>query len=391
MKKKQQQMELDQERDEPVDKISVVIEQSRHRESVSRAVKSVVEMRDSVQQVIFVGEDVNQETLGTSKEWKSDLKKLKEAQIEIVYQEKFNPDKVTASLLLDIPSVMKIHHSKIHFEDKLEPLKQRIVRHQRFAFEGFIDLTLAGGSLSPWYVCLCLIYCVDWWRHVFAWFTFHSGHHVRLVEVLRGYKRAKLADSWSAWLSCCGFGSFGDRAPLQDGRNICKMGPTTNLTGQSFFMYWMQRRSPMGWRGWLFVCTIFYFCAGYPIWPTLIRVFVEAMWRIRAPSSNFTPEALTQLMNALFTLQMFIMTVLVLIHAFIIHLHFRWTKGHRTNQLVCFIIAGLFPFFIPLVIPLVLWWARLSSAFFVYNRTLDPELEEDEDQEEGEDQKNDQE
>lgn len=369
-----------EEHEEERDRYSVCIERSKHQESIERAVQSILEIKEHVGQIIFVGKEINHETIGIGyKDWKKHCKELEKGKIDIVYQEVFDVSEVTFPLLLNVPSLTRIHHSKIQFTKKLEPLKKRIAHFQRFAFEPLLDLTLGGGSASLWYLVLCLFYCVDWWRHLFAWFTFHGGLHVRLTEVLRGYKRAKLADERSSWLSCCGFGWFGDRAPLEDGGSICITGPGSGLTGRSFFLYWMDQRTTKGWRGWFFVCVVFYFCAGFPIWPRLIRAGFEAVWRFRASATSTDAAGkLGQLLDTLENLQLLVMVALVIVHAIVIYIHFRWAKGYRTNQLLTIIAAALFPFVIPIAIPFVLWYARFDRAFFAYTRTLDPALEETE-------------
>ncbi len=362
-------------------KVSCVINVSRFNESPQRAVESVLGLKEWIAQVIIVGNDVNAETI-SYKDWKKHLSALQKSDIEVLFQPSFNLNEVQADLMLDIPSTTRIHNDKTLFSSRLSTCTKQFDKYPRFAFESLIDLTQGGGSWSFWYLCLAVLFCVDWWRQTFSWFTFHTNEHIRLTEIWRSSKKCRVAPSYSPWLSCCGFGYTGDRHPIINTTKISTTGPMNNasLNGKRYFFYWMDQRentSFSGWKGWFLVAIAFYTLSCYPLWPKLISWVAAWLYGL---GSRTPPQALDSLITSLSTRQTFSMVVMVFLNAAILSLHIRWAKRGWLNTFCTLLAASLIPFVIHLVFPWIIWWAKIDRAYNADAKLYDPSTEKEDEE-----------
>jgi hypothetical protein len=351
-------------------KYSVMIPISRLRESPERAVKSVMELADQVAEIIFVSQHITKDTL-LYRTWKKDQQRLKdEYKILIRFVDRFDTDVVpNTHLLLELAPLVQLKDKDGRFKRDVNANYGKLNKYQRFAFDVKTDFSQAGFSL--WYVFLCVVFCLDWWRSLFAWFTFHTKHHVRFTEVWQGGERRVSPPHRSPWISCCGYWSHGDRSPVQSSNGKCITGPQGHIKGSWYFLYYMNQRdgiSGNGWRLWYALCGVFYAAFGVAWWGPVFTLGLGLL-KLDKPWLTFA-------LNPFSTLRVGIIIASILVHGYILRANFKWSMGFY-NVLV----PILFPLVIPVVIPWIIWWSKISNARAVYEDSLEVKEEEEEENE----------
>lgn len=364
---------------------AAVIRISRFLESPERAIKSVLAMtRLDWSEIVIVSAVAADKTL-LYKTWESDRKRIVEKKIALRFERKFKLNEVQSQLLFELPATCQIKDRGEIFQRTLVDRVKKTKKYQRYAWDVKTDFQHSGFSL--WYVFLCVVFAVDWWRQLFGWFTFHTREHVRVQEVWKGYKRCLLPSHTSPLVSCCGLLGRSDRDSVGSSNGICSSGPTgARLQGRKYFLYAMDHRDRVdgpGWKWWFATTWVFYILLGAAWYGPLVDR-VLSMLTSPLPSLRLWQVGLQFLLNPLSTFRLTLWFLSIIVHGLLLSRHFTWS-----NRFLYAFVPALFPLVIPLVLPWMIIWAKLDRSHDAYEYTLDPTYEQEEDEEEEEELKED--
>jgi len=351
---------------------TAVINISRFGESPERAIKSALAMKSIINDVVVVSPVVT-EKVPLYNNWNKDKKLLKDNNITLRFESILDLNKIQNQLMIYIPSTTQIKDNHGVFKRKIELAERKIPEYKRFAFDATYDFYTSGFSLL--YMWICVVYCVDWWRQTLCGFTFHTRHYIRIEEVYTGFKRTLRPLQETPWISCCGFGSHGDRAPIDSSLGIATTGPTgARLSGRKYMLYYFNQREHafgQGWLLWYWVFSWFYNFAGICWYGPVIAPMIHG---ILAQQSKIPANLLDYFFEPFSGFRITIFTISFVIHFLILMFHFRWHAGYKRNFLINTIVTALFPLLIT-VLPLVILWTKLDSSYDTYKYELDPTLE----------------
>lgn len=270
---------------------------------------------------------------------------------------------VQTTCMFELASTMQVKDTKEEFQKLIDANLKKLDKYQRFAFAVKHDFSVV--PFSFWYIVLCVVFLLDWWRWLLSWFTFHTRQHLRFTEIQHGGKHRRFASPhYSPWFSCCGYWAHGDRSPLQQSGNKCIMGPQPDTQGYAYYAYYMSLRdgvSGNGWRLWYLLCIFFYNVIGFA-WYTYVFDYVlqfVSVTRFVIPQIVLDPIHQTRVI---------VFIIFVLLHWIVLSGSFRWRYA-GTN----FFIALVTPFMVPLVIPFLIWLPKMYGARSHYENMLDQE------------------
>jgi hypothetical protein len=350
-----------------------VIEISKFKESPERAVKSVLAHYKKFRELWFVSEQVTNESV-LYENWSKDLNKLREFNIEIGFATTLKEcqNKIKATLCLEIPPTCS-------FKDK-EALNQLFVRVNSMKKQKYVQRRHAiqlktefDGKFSPWYMFVCLVFVLDWWRHVFSRFTFHTREHLRLKEISHGYAGGFEQPEYDPLISCCGLIKQSDRSPYISGENVTTGPISPNLTGFRYFIYTLERRDRFmgkGWLGWLIVSLVFYGLIAIPIWGVPLNNYIQ--WVLKSPLKSWPFVELTGSLATAFltvnsTWRIVFCIMSWIFHGFLLNQVFTFT-----HPLYIIITSLIFPILLPLLFPFVFLITKLYRPHQKYTNSLDP-------------------
>ena len=353
-------------------KYSVLIRISRFGESPERAIGSVLTISKQVEEVVVVSPYVTEKTQ-LYDHWKRDKASLKKEGITLRFERKFNLNAIKTPLLMEMPSTMQIKDKADVFQGQLEDTMKKVKRYQRFAFDAVHDFSV--GSFSLWYLYIALIFCLDWWRQTYSWFTFHTGYYIRVTEIWRGHERCLKPPKRSPWVSVCGFGSKSERHPIERTSGICIMGPTgARLSGRKYYLYYMDQRDGafgQGYKGWYIIYAYFYAFIGLCWWGRYLIPVIH--WALEK-QARIPVNVVDALFEPFTTGRILIWIVAFVAHYMILALHFKWHRGYKRNVLITALIAASFPILV-LILPMVILWSKADKSHDTYQYELDPAKE----------------
>lgn len=162
-------------------KYAAVVYVSTFREAPKRAITTILKLSRYFGSVHLVSETV---TLNSNmyRMWQQHKKQLRAKGMALVHHTQLQVHRVRQPILIHFPATSQL------LEATFKQLDQRIKRipvtnQPRHAIMPMTDLAPCG--FSVWYIFLTLVLCLDWWRQVFAWFTFHTADHIRAEEILK--------------------------------------------------------------------------------------------------------------------------------------------------------------------------------------------------------------
>jgi hypothetical protein len=339
---------------------TVLIKISRLKESPERAITSVCKyLKDQVSEIIFESPFVTKDTVLYEK-WKTHYTELTDVHhIKVTFVEKFTHDvALSTPIVLELSPLVQIKDTDKQLLKHMKNSTKKTDKYQRIAYDVKTNFTQV--SFSLWYVFICIVFCIDWWRQFVASFTFHTGHHVRFTEVWTANGRRVSPPHKSPWISCCGYWAHGDRSSIKESFGKCVTGPSYEIQGSWYFLYWMNLRDGMsgnGWRLWYAMAFVFYGWIGIAWWGP----FITALFSV----FGFKPMWLNFALEPFSTIRIALMLVSTLVHGIILHANFRWYRS-----IYGLVVPLLFPLAIPLVLPWLIWYSKIAFAKKEYNDIL---------------------
>lgn len=358
---------------------------SPFREPPERAIKTILKLFRYFSSVHLVSETV---TLNSQlyRNWTEHKRLLNARHIQLVHHTQWDVGLVRENVVIHIPSLVQFREATFK---QLDRQIQRIpfTDQPRHAIMPMTDLGAHGFSL--WYILLALVFCLDWWRQLFAWFTFHTEEHICAEEVLRGNRRTVMHHHRSpGWCSCCGALGWlrgkrdnGDRTPLIYAASNAIGGPTRRISGMKYFLLYMHNRTTFGpgWKWWFVIATTLYFVLGIAWWGPLWM----AVWKFSLGLFGYLVggqdavevgiKAMAVWSDPIGLPRMVLMVIFALIHTLVLVRHFRWPY-HRIW------VAWTFPLAFPLLFPFIMAWSRLYQMHETWDHAADTveEYEQDE-------------
>lgn len=346
---------------------SVVIRVGAQCESYERALKSVLRIHKQVHEVYIVSKYITKDTSSFST-LPDVLRTLRdEHAIHVHYVEELDYSTLKTHCVMELPSTVQIKDTDGRLQREIQRHYQKLTKYQRFAYN--VKYDFSSSDFSIWYLVMCVVFVLDWWRSLFASFTFHTAQQVRFVEIQGGASRKYVAPHYTPWITCCGYWAHGDRRSIAAGHNKCITGPQKDLQGYHYFMYWMQQRdgvSGNGWRLWYALCLLFYHINGIAWYGPLV------IWALKSVLPVAIPKNALYALDPFSTTRISLFLVLALVHWIILRANFKWRFA--VNNVI---ISMLMPFAVPLVIPFLLIWAKLKTARREYVETLDDDDDHD--------------
>ena len=362
---------------------AAIIEISAFKEAPQRAVETVLRLAPYFGSVHIISETV---TLRDRlyKTWPEHKKQLRKRRIQLLHHPKLALERIKEHVMIYIPPTAAVKEATF----KLLDLRIRNIprtQQPRHAIQPMICLDES--SFSVWYMFLALVFCLDWWRNMFAGFTFHTQECIRAEEILQGYKRVIIhpyqsPDGWT-WslvelaMGCCARSWLGgrkpaksDRSPLIYAKSNATCGPTPRLSGAMYFLHYMHRRKPFGpgWKWWLAFACFFYVALGVswwgPIFMAILRLAAQGVQLfVYAPDVTNGLLAAAQFIFDPFSVQRIILIILFsIVHMLVLIQHVRWSVH-------TFWVPWTFPLLLS-VMPLVLLWSRLYQAHETWEHDL---------------------
>jgi hypothetical protein len=158
------------------------------------------------------------------------------------------------------------------------------------------------------------------------------------------------------------------------------MGPAGDrLQGRKYFLYAMDHRDRFdgpGWKWWFVAAWTFYILLGLAWYGPLINRAISTVTHL-LPSLKLWQDALQFLLNPVSTFRIALWFISCIFHGFLLSRHFVWS-----NRFWYIFVPATFPLVIPVVFPLMIFWAKLDRSHDSYEYTLDPTYECDHDEEE---------
>jgi hypothetical protein len=352
--------------------ITAVVRVSRFNESPERAIKSILAMKQLDWREIIIVSEIAGKDENLYNSWEHDKKIMADKKIELRFERKFKIDSVRSSqLLFELPGTCQIKDRGGIFQSKLLDRVKKTKKYQRYAWDVKTDFSCT--SFSLWYVFLCVVFALDWWRQLFAWFTFHTREHVRVQEIWKGHDRCLLPPHKSPLVSCCGFGLLGssDRDSICSSNGICSTGPAgERLQGRKYFLYAMDHRDRSGgygWKWWYVIAWIFYVLLGAAWWGYPVNAVLSWASSWGLPGLKLWQGGLQFLLYPLSTFRIGVFIFSWIFHGLLLSRHFIWS-----NRFWYIFVPALFPLVIPLVLPCLILLAKVDRTHDAYMYTLDP-------------------
>jgi hypothetical protein len=292
-------------------------------------------------------------------------KLLKQSGIDLEYLDKLEVNKINTSLLISIPSDCLITDRDELFQKKLLKYCQMSEEQQRISLASVYDFTECSIFRKFSFFFICLIFCIDWWRNLFSWFTFYTDHNIHISEVWRGDKRVVIPPIRSPWFSCCGYGSRGDR------REILKLGEMVKCSPSdgSYLLYFLDKRTGIvgqGWKGWFLVYFTFLVFVGIPWYGEVLLLYTPIS---RIPST-FVVQLITQFLSPLSSLRIIMLITSTIIHYLILQLNFRWFKSSFWNTLSNIVVSLSFYLLTPIVMWVILF-SKIERKYSIFKNELE--------------------
>lgn len=193
-------------------------------------------------------------------------------------------------------------------------------------------------------------------------------------EVLHGHERVFVQPPYSPWISLWGRLGKGDRSTLLSMRANCVLVPTGRTTGRKFFFYWVQKRrwSSSGWFWWGWIAAFFYIFLGFPWWVNMAQnLIINFMPKsLMDTSGAFALNVLENVFKWYAPTRVVTYFLFTLLNMYILSPYFRYGwKGY--------VLILMFPLFIPVLFPLLLWVAKMHQAHEAFMEEMMADEEEE--------------
>lgn len=351
---------------------TAVIEISPFREPPSYAIQTVLSLHKYFASVRIISETVTlQDKL--YKKWPLHVRQLKERKVQLFHHTHLEIDQIKTHLIVRIPPMSSVKPAtflRLHNRVRNIPRTDQ----PRHAIAPMTDLNMYG--FSVWYIFLTLVFVIDWWRNMFAWFTFYAPEHIRVEEILSGAGRVVIHPSRSpAWCTCCGacrwlHGKPGDRTPLIYASSNAICAPSRRVSGLRYFLYRMHHRTTFspGWFYWFVIAAVLYLAIGLAWWAPIAGFFWQLILGSLGTIVNDSSTAqagidiVYAMIEPLGPFRIAIIAVSWVLHTIVLNRYFRWR--HR------FWVALTFPLAMP-ILPVVMLWARLYQQHETWEHSMD--------------------
>jgi hypothetical protein len=344
----------DEEQKKQQKRFTVCIYISRFNESPERAIKSALVIKHLVSKVFLISPELTKK-MKLYDNFTEDKKELKKFGIDLEYTDKLEIDKLNTSLLISIPADCLIVDKDELFQKKLLKNCQMSKDLQRISLGSFYDFSEVPIHKKFGLLFVCIIFCIDWWRQLFSWFTFYTEHNINISEVWRGDQRVVIPPFRSPWFSCCGYGNKGDRKEIiKLNGEMIKCSP--KVVEGSYLFYFLEKRTGFfgqGWKGWFLIYFTFIVFVGIPWYGEIISKYTPIPSRI---PNVFLVDLITFFLNPFSSLRIIMLINSMFIHYFILHCNFRWFKSNFWNWISNIAVAFSFYFLTPLV-----FWVLIAS------------------------------